>query len=588
MPEVEILQWNGCYDDRWDDLIVPDAFCHPAKMARGLCRRIFDHLFAIGALKRGDSVCDPFGGIGTTGIEAASRVVQAFLCELEPKFVELAKQNFALHENAWRQFGDPLPIIVQGDSRKLRENLWKAGLAESTLHGVDCAATGFRNQSEASPDSRRGSSESAGNSSLAAGSAQSAAPSTAAIVSSPPYNLPMSQDHNGSRGGQRGTEPSEHGAFVKYGSTPGQLEGMSMGDIDAVVCSPPFSDPGSQPAGSMPSTPVRSKQKAMGLEKKAGEEYGATPGQLGQLKVGDVEAVICSPPFSDRQPAAHARPSEDVKLSTIEADTYGQTDGQLGTMPIGELAAVVTSPPYSNNTVHGESGIDQSKLSGNTTGKNSQARKMDGYGEQPGNLGGMPEGTVASIVSSPPYSECLQGDNTARETAEESRSKRVTEGGSLGQSCRHAGYGSAENLGNLPIGSVDALAHSRMTAHALNELQRRSEEPETFWSAARDIVRESFLILKPGGWSAWVVKAFVRDGVVVDFPGDWCKLLESQGFVVTTRIHAMLVKHETQPGLFGEDVTKTTKRASFFRRLYEKKNPQNSIDYEEVVLARKP
>jgi hypothetical protein len=50
-----------------------------------------------------------------------------------------------------------------------------------------------------------------------------------AVISSPPYNLPMSQDHNGSKGGTRGTTPSEAGAFVKYGSTPGQLEGMTPG-----------------------------------------------------------------------------------------------------------------------------------------------------------------------------------------------------------------------------------------------------------------------------------------------------------------------------------------------------------------------
>ena len=62
------------------------------------------------------------------------------------------------------------------------------------------------------------------------------------VVSSPPYNLPMSQDHNGTRGGQRGTTPSESGAFVKYGNTTGQLEGLPPGDINLVIASPPFHD----------------------------------------------------------------------------------------------------------------------------------------------------------------------------------------------------------------------------------------------------------------------------------------------------------------------------------------------------------
>jgi hypothetical protein len=36
------------------------------------------------------------------------------------------------------------------------------------------------------------------------------------------------------------------------------------------------------------------------------------------------------------------------------------------------------------------------------------------------------------------------------------------------------------------------------------------------------------------------------------------------------------------------DHVKTTARKSFFRRLYEKRYPENSIDFEEVVFARKP
>mgnify|MGYP001576617451 CR=1 FL=1 len=41
---------------------------HPAKMARGLVERIFDELFALGAIEKGSLICDPFGGIGSTAI----------------------------------------------------------------------------------------------------------------------------------------------------------------------------------------------------------------------------------------------------------------------------------------------------------------------------------------------------------------------------------------------------------------------------------------------------------------------------------------------------------------------------------------
>jgi hypothetical protein len=60
-------------------------------------------------------------------------------------------------------------------------------------------------------------------------------------------------------------------------------------------------------------------------------------------------------------------------------------------------------------------------------------------------------------VTSPPYAESIKGDHFERETAKESRAKRNTPGGSLGQSQRHGGYGASEgNIGNLKEGFIDA------------------------------------------------------------------------------------------------------------------------------------
>src|ERR1700723_294595 len=115
--------WNSCYSESWDGLIVPEAFPHPAKMARGLVVRIFDHCFERGYLRRGDTVVDCFGGIGSTLIEAAHRGLHAFAVEIEPRFILLGQQNLALHRRVWELSGDPLPVLVQGDSRRLCELL---------------------------------------------------------------------------------------------------------------------------------------------------------------------------------------------------------------------------------------------------------------------------------------------------------------------------------------------------------------------------------------------------------------------------------------------------------------------------------
>jgi len=124
-------------------------------------------------------------------------------------------------------------------------------------------------------------------------------------------------------------------------------------------------------------------------------------------------------------------------------------------------------------------------------------------------------------------------------------------------------------------------------------------------------------ILKPGGIAVWVVKAFVRDKAIVDFPDQWRQLGEACGFTTLEWIRAWLIEDRANAtalfdfevevrddsGLLKEtrlikagdemhDAGKelkdpTLKRSSFFRNLYERKYPGNSIDYEVVLVQRK-
>ncbi len=132
MSDGHTTVWHGCYDSGWQWLIVPEAFAHPAKFARGLIERIVGYLLSGGRLQRGDTVVDPFGGVGLGGVICASNGIRWLGCELEPRFVGLAEQNFALHRRTWEAVGDPLPRIVQGDSREMCKVLGPA-LAEAVI-----------------------------------------------------------------------------------------------------------------------------------------------------------------------------------------------------------------------------------------------------------------------------------------------------------------------------------------------------------------------------------------------------------------------------------------------------------------------
>jgi hypothetical protein len=114
-----------------------------------------------------------------------------------------------------------------------------------------------------------------------------------------------------------------------------------------------------------------------------------------------------------------------------------------------------------------------------------------------------------------------------------------------------------------------------------------SSDGETFWIAARKIVEEVYLSLKPGGHAIWIVKAYVKNKEYVDFPDQWRRLCEAVGFT-TLHVHRAMVVEERgdQYALSGELPKTVVERKSFFRRLAERKGSPR-IDWEEVICMEK-
>jgi len=111
---------------------------------------------------------------------------------------------------------------------------------------------------------------------------------------------------------------------------------------------------------------------------------------------------------------------------------------------------------------------------------------------------------------------------------------------------------------------------------------------DTFWSASRLIVQQLHQVLKPGAYSIWVCKRFVRDKAIVDFPHQWEQLCHSCGFETVEWIRAWLVEDRgNQYTLEGKLETRTVKRLSFFRRLHVQKYPELAIEWEDVIVLRR-
>lgn len=416
MTEIMESDWHGCYRQGWKGVIVDEAFCHPAKFARGLIRRIYEHAFEQGYLTLGDTVVDPFGGVALGALEAMRRGLHWVGCELEPRFVLLGNDNLD-QWNDW--YSEHLPgwgtaRLVQGDSRNLAAAVAGAGGA----------------------------------------------------VSSPPY--------------------------------AGISTAKSSDGVD--------------------------------LEK----QYLTYRAQGG----GASFEAFC-------------------ETQRKHSGDYGSAPGQLANLPEGDIAAAISSPPYIDAINSQGSGIDYSKRAdahsrSNPTGDGSvrRAEELAGnYGHTPGQLGAMPAGEFAAAVSSPPWEENIASDARVGKAAEYSGHNCVRYGGTTGQ------------LGQ--------------------------ESGGTFWTAARAIVEQTYTVLRPGAYSFWVVKAFVRKGARVDFPGQWQALCEAVGFEPVEYIRAWLIEDSgTQAALLGEDKRLVKERKSFFRRLAEQKGSPR-IDYEVVLVMRK-
>jgi hypothetical protein len=274
------------------------------------------------------------------------------------------------------------------------------------------------------------------------------------------------------------------------------------------------------------------------------------------------QGVIASPPYADQDVAYIKSSMGDAhkRIGTVghrnQDDGYSINPSNLGNMPAGDapvVNGVIGSPPYAQSLGNGKSGIDWSKQADRET-SHPHGWAGENYGFAPGQLAAMPEG-VAGVVSSPPYERAETRDRTSF---------------SGGRVAAMMPYAYTQDKQGVTEGNLS------------------NSQGDTFWSAARQIVGQCWQVLVPGGVAIFVLKSFIRKGQVVDFPGQWRELCESCGFETVEVIRAWLVEDRgAQYALSGDLEERRMKRASFFRRLYENKYPENSIDYEIVLCTRK-
>ncbi len=593
--------WYKCHGKGWTGIITPESFVHPAKFSRALIRRIYRHALEQGYIAPGALVLDPFGGVALGALHAMQNGLHWVGMELEEKFVGLGRDNIALWN---RRYSKLLPgwgtaRLLQGDSRRLAEVL---GAAAGLVASPPYAETHVRNDADFTDEKIQaakasgltkqkhewGRNLSSGQDHYGTAPGQLGALSPgnhAAVIASPPWEQSLSRDtvdkaDRVALARELGIADCSNVSSIdmekigkrtqEYGSTPGQMGNMPPGDLPAVVLgSPPHGSNAAHGRSGPIDAGMFERQPGEDGQTFACEDYGGTPGQMGGMVLG-------SPPHADARIAQEGGGNENNMRRSTDTGRYGKQPGQLAEMVIG-------SPPFIGTLASD----DPDKRGGLFRDPKMRSRTLTAeYGNEPGQLGTMKAG---ALMSSPPYEGALSlKGGRQRAIANNDASK--------------AGFGDSPNQGVAYSAAPDNLGN---------------QVADTFWQAAHTIMSQCYQILAPGSVAIWALKAFVRNKAIVDFPGQWQALGEACGFETVEVIRAWLVEDRgNATALFDFDVetkqkdgsvdvqtiergdvrhatkkevkSASLKRASFFRNLYEKKYPGNEIDFEIVLIQRRP
>jgi DNA modification methylase len=246
-----------------------------------------------------------------------------------------------------------------------------------------------------------------------------------------------------------------------------------------------------------------------------------------------------------------------------------KSEGNIANLPLGPVDAILTSPPYSNTISRNGGPVDVNNVGISTITAREYSNNKD-------NIGNLPLGNIDIVITSPPYADAKKGVADAERMAERWDEKFrekgenwdtwgktwKTPGRVRGLESLGSGYSeSRDNIGNLPIGDIDAVVRGLMT---------RDGKP-TYLSEMLKVYSEMYKVLKPSGLAIVIVKPFIRNKKIVDLPYYTWLLMSKVGFKLE-KLYKLRLKQQ-----------------SFWRLLYHRKNPEVPvIAHEWILICRKP
>lgn len=489
--------------------LLSHSVAHPAKMNTRLTEFLILEL-----TKPGEVVLDPMSGTGQTGLVAALNSRDAVCVELEEKFHNWQLKAKGKLEVAQTFTAKGSLSCIQGDARKLGKLLM----------------------------------------------------ATDAIITSPPYGERHAYlDPEKCRAAVEKLKVNPNskigGSLIHetYSNNENNIGNLPLGDIDAIVTSPPYSD---SKKGTLDAEAWASRMEKFGSTHESRRErhtpgrlkgaqsmsegYSVNPDNIGNLPLGEVDAIITSPPYSEgigHKAGKNASHEHEARLAMQEKYTNQMvSEGNIAVLKHGEVDAVITSPPYVGKEQNGERSKgwgpwDLPKQKDGFKQEFSESKPYE-YGEGPDQIGNLKLGKIDAVITSPPY------EKTVKDHGASDRANKI----------------------NIEKNNLSSWAYN-----AENPDNIGNKAKETYLQAMLTVYSEMFKVLKPGGISAIIVKPFIRNKQVVDLPFQTWLLMQKCGFKLT-RLFKLRLDQQ-----------------SFWRILYMKKYPDvPEIWHEYVLVCEKP
>jgi len=400
------------------------------------------------------------------------------------------------------------------------------------------------------------------------------------VLTSPPYSCSDAGGKTGERNIRakilRGEKPNPHFGGIRslysgISENPENIGNLKHGEVDTVITSPPYVNgtkgPSRSPLWERLSKDPTSNRYGRKTHPTIGEGYGKSKNNIGNLPI---DAVITSPPYAETQSFQDVEFMKKIQQNQNEKLRKGEIKGHSKT----EVAAIREFEK-----------IEKGKI------------------ENIDNIGNL--GFVDSVITSPPYGEVIPfHDKEFLHKLAMDIECGKTKGHSHGKEGHEreldADYGeNPNNIGNLPIDTIitsppyETSASDSSKSPCITKpprtgdirqsfrkapINRYSKSPkqignlqkETYLEAMLKVYSEMWKVLKPEGAAIIVIKPFIRNKKVVDLPWHTWLLLEKVGFKLA-KVYKLRLKQD-----------------SFWRALYKKKYPDvPEIKHEYIIVCQK-